>query len=291
MTAKAPIFFDMPEPGQADRPPAQVAKDAEAPDADLTAMLRSIFEAPQEGDEQEEVPHMEQPVHVTRPTEQPDHVAPPMEEPVPEAQPERVKAPSVAQEEPCAIVPSDWMVEHLGASKPMLSAPELPEHAELREPLAIAPPATALSAQEADDTDDWAVYFEKVPTPPRMPAQVIEIMPAAAVPAAPAHSRAGTTPQGPQPFDRTIDLVLVGEEKETFEIMAEEIEETVDSFETIKLIDVSPDPEPLLTAELRKLDPNAPDRRSFKLLPWIKRDETEEEMLERLTIKNVKFAG
>jgi len=129
----------------------------------------------------------------------------------------------------------------------------------------------------ASDEDDWAVYLAPQPTlqSHRPVPQVIEIM---TPPPEPAPS--------PTPFDPAIDLVLAGEEKQTFSLMAQEVVETVESFETLKKIDAPESDPPLLIAELRKLDPNMPDKRPYTLLPWIKRDETEDEMVERLTIKS-----
>jgi len=132
------------------------------------------------------------------------------------------------------------------------------------------------------DDDDWSVYLAPQPTIQsyRPAPQVIEII--TEVPEA--------APE-PEPFDPAIDLVLAGEEKQTFALMAQEVVETVESFEHQKRAETAGNEQPLLIAELRKLDPKAPDKRPRRLLPWIKRNETEEEMIERLTIKTHRQVG
>lgn len=143
----------------------------------------------------------------------------------------------------------------------------------------IARPAP--SAVAASDDDDWAVYLAPQPTiqSHRPVPQVIEII----------TQTPESEPKETQ-FDPAIDLVLAGEEKQTFSLMAQEVVETVESFEGLKRADEPEEDPPLLIAELRKLDPNMPDKRPRTLLPWIKRDETEDEMVERLTIKSQRHA-
>lgn len=140
----------------------------------------------------------------------------------------------------------------------------------------------APSEMESSDDDDWAVYLAPQPTiqSHRPVPQVIEIITEIREPA-----------QQPELFDPAIDLVLSGEEKQTFSLMAQDVVETVESFESLDNDDAKVEETPRLIAELRKLDPATADKRPRTFLPWIKRDETEEEMVERLTIKSRRHVG
>lgn len=248
----ATVFYDMPEPEDFFAQPK-----ASSPDTQLAISLRSALVAVEDAGPETTTPL----------------------EPITECAAPVSKSVVIPPEDPSPDRP-DWMATHLSDfHDPFAAEPIRPDYPVLAQEVEQDTIAQLPAPEVEDDSDPWDVYLEPYAalSPPHF-TQPEVITPFKSQHPAPLHN------------DEVSDLVLIGSEKEVFEVLAEDVVETIDSFETIKRIDEQEGDAPLLIAELRKLDPNAPDLRPHKLLPWLRRDETEEEMVERLTIKTARYA-